>query len=108
MNFIKMLPIIAIAFAGVQAIADEGSSSASSNEVARQQLSLKCNISKTNGGTTDCSINLKAKGKHVISMEPAKEQKGGTVGFVGVDAVTEPGGQYLLILSADTNATLNS
>jgi hypothetical protein len=70
--------------------------------VARVQLGLKCTLSKANGGDTDCSIQVKARGKQEIVLTQDAESGN----FAGVDAANDDSGQYVLVLAADANKTL--
>lgn len=75
-------------------------------ELARVQMNLKCEISGDNGGSTDCSIDLKSRGKQAITMEESKDPK--SPGFTGVDSVMDTNGMYLLAISADTTKAVQN
>ncbi|MGE3683486.1 MAG: hypothetical protein AB7G93_17320 [Bdellovibrionales bacterium] len=98
----KWISILVVTLAaGLPALAEQGTYSV---EMARVQMDLTCDIKSAEGGHTDCSLNLKASGKQVVSM--TTNESG--AGFAGVDQVSDANGQYMLVLTADESKALNS
>lgn len=73
--------------------------------VARAQLGLKCAIARADGGSVECTMNLKAEGRFAIEMERETDSK---KGFVGMDVTADDFGQYMYILSADADKKLSN
>lgn len=94
--------LIAMAFTGAVSAQTPGFEV----EVARVQLNLTCEMSSANGGTTECTANVKSRGRQVIKMEESEDKK--VEGFSGADAVKDDNGIYVLALSADTTKTLKN
>jgi len=75
-------------------------------DIARVQLDIACTVTGGDGGSTDCSINIKSQGKVAVSM--AQDDKAGQKGYTGIDAVVEGASQYMLGISADASKALKA
>lgn len=74
-------------------------------EIARLQGSLSCSLSKASGGQFDCNVHVKGIGKMNIDLMAETDKNGNTVGYYGLDRLTENGLNYTLVVQADTAMT---
>ncbi len=73
-------------------------------EVAHLQLDMHCTLSTDEGGTQECDMNVKSRGRQVIALNPSSD----SAGFLGVDSTTDSSGMGILMVSADENQNLTN
>lgn len=100
----KLLTVCVFAGLSLAAYADEHESY--NLEMSRSQVELNCQLSKNDGGTTDCQINVKAKGIHTIEMQAHKHDE--QLSYNGADTIESSGSQYILAVSANAEKALQS
>lgn len=65
-------------------------------DVSRQDGSLNCTVSKANGGTYACTIQVGAEGDLAITMTPTPDGKS----FYGVDSLSIGAVKYVMAVTA--------